>query len=125
VNVKDLLTLGLLGGIAYLAYKAFNSNVAQSVIGAPAAAGTSLSNTLFDWLNPNPTGPMVYYTPAFPDGSHHAIPSTSVATDGTFTYGGQTYSLMTDAQGNRYATMGGLMGYQGRAPGPVRKRVRR
>jgi hypothetical protein len=114
-DVKFWLLLGLGGVAAYFIYQTVKGagTVASGVLNAPAQAGTSLSNALFDWLNPYPQND-TYYTVTFPDGSRHAIHSTDVGADGSFTYGGSNYSLKTDVTGTRYAAMAGLMGYRRR-----------
>jgi len=44
-------------------------------------------------LSSDDAGESLYYTVTFPDGARHAIPSLSVAANGTFTYAGKKYLL--------------------------------
>jgi len=113
-DIKFWGIVGLAGVGAYLLYQTYKGagNVASAVVGAPAAVGTSLSNTLFDWLNPYAAND-TYYTVTFGDGSRHAIHSTDVSADGSFTYQGASYVLKMDSAGQRYATIPGMNGYRG------------
>lgn len=108
MNTKDLLFLGLAATGVYLVYKFVNK--AGDTL---TATGEDIGSTLFDWLNPDPTGEMLFYTVTFPDGSRHAIPSRSVV-NGIFqntgngvnyTGDGQMYQIKNDAAGNHYAIL--------------------
>ena len=79
----------------------------QASGGALAATGTSIGGTLFQWINPAPGGPMIYYTTLFPDGTSNAVPSTSVDSNGNFTYNGAAYLMQLDANGNHVAVAAG------------------
>lgn len=103
---SDIFIVGLIGIVGYILYKKFSGAVSQTanaILAAPGQIGTSIGGTLYEWINPYPPGYDTYYTVTFSDGSRHAIHSTDVANDGTFTYQGQNYTLKTDANGTRYA----------------------
>jgi hypothetical protein len=71
-------------------------------------AGAAIGSGLFNLFHPDPVGETLYYTPTFPDGRRHAVPSRSVSRNGQFTlpefYGPQRWLLLTSKQdGKRYA----------------------
>ena len=105
-DVQTLLVLAAVAGAVALAWKLYTDLKAAGtkLLSAPGDFGASLGLSLYDWINPGAgVGENVYYTVTFRDGSRHAVPSGTVASDGSFVYGGNSYVLKLDATGNRYA----------------------
>lgn len=91
MKTKDWLLLGALGFAAYYAYKKFTGAAALLTSAGEAAGGA-----VYELFHPDTVGETLFYTVSFPGGVNHAVPSRSVATDGTFTYQGTNYRLMVD-----------------------------
>jgi hypothetical protein len=119
-----MLVVGLAAG-GYALYKLFSvaSSAAGAVGSAVSAVGAAASNAyqstvsavgsgLFSLFGPSDVGTNMYYTVAFPDQSHHAVPSNTVDADGNFVWTGYppgstpaiTLTLVKDSMGNWWAT---------------------
>lgn len=96
----------IIGGLAVVGIWFVRNQVkaaADALLSAPGEFGSKIGLTLYDWVNPNTTGEMLYYVATFPDGAGHAVPSTTVNTAGQFVYQGARYALKLDKAGKRYA----------------------
>ena len=87
---------------AYQGASAAVDAVAQLFGADPDPEGT-IGTKLFNWTHPDSVDENLFYTIKFPDGSKHAIGSTSVAGDGTFSYQDVRYKLFVDPAGNKVA----------------------
>lgn len=113
----------LLGGMVLVGYVLYNLILGIKTAGAGVVAagkaltsvGDALGSGLYTLFGPSDAqilGETVYLTVAFPDG-RHAVPSSSVNPDGTFTWTGYppgsmspvTYQLVKDASNQWYATV--------------------
>jgi hypothetical protein len=97
INFEKVLFYGALIAGGYLLYRTWR--VAQSVKNAASwaagKAGTSVANA-FEWFVPFDTGENLYYAVEFPDGKRHAIPSRSLARDGSFLFNNVRYRMAVD-----------------------------
>ena len=119
MKAETLLTLGVVGAVLYLGYKALSAG-AQAATTAAAAVGQAFTSTqdalasgLYSLFGPTENfGPTTYYTVTFPDGSRHAVGSDIVNASGQFTWTGypagsqpaQQLTIVVDANGNKFAT---------------------
>jgi hypothetical protein len=112
-NTETFIKYAVWGGALYLAYQIFNR---LSSVGKTASDMADQAGELFDFTaDPNaqtfaswydPTQRTVFfYWLTFPDGVHHAVWSSDVNTDGTFSQDGVLYRIGTDKAG-------GLRAYQ-------------
>ena len=104
---SDFLFIALGAGALYLAWKAVKGagQVGAAIANAPAAIGTSLSETLFDWTHPYDARTDTFYVVAFPDGMNHAVQASNVADDGSFNFGGANYLLKVNSAGKKVAVL--------------------
>lgn len=64
----------------------------------------ALASGLYRLFGPDEEfGDSLYYTIGFPDGSRHAIPSSSVQKNATFQYQNMWYQMLMGKDGKRYA----------------------
>jgi hypothetical protein len=108
---SGLLKLALVLGSAYAVYWIITRALPQlgvAVAGKLSEVGESIGGGLYEWLHPNASGTMVYYTITFPNGSRHALPSDSIGSDGRFDYiapplAATHWRVVVDANGNKFA----------------------
>lgn len=93
INLQSaLVTVGFLVG-AYLVYRITGAayQAADAVVDKLTDTGSKIGSGVYDFFHPDVVGESVFYTVGFPkpvgDAQKHAVPSRSVAEDGTFVLG--------------------------------------
>jgi len=106
MKTRDILLLaGLAGAVYWLASR----GIAQ-VSKALTSTGEAIGSGLFDFFHPHQAGELLYYSVTFPNGDRHAIASGNVDSNGLFRFAlppmvEQTWQMIVDANGNKYATV--------------------
>ena len=93
-DLKDVAILGAVLGAGYLAYKTLN--VAAKVPEALTATGEAIGGTVYELFHPNAVGETLFYNVHFANGNH-AIPSSTVDSQGRFTYRGAPFVMRDKA----------------------------
>jgi hypothetical protein len=98
MNTKNVVLLGAVLGVGYLAYKFFNTAKEAVEKGYQAAVDTT-ADALYFAFGPAIIGTDYYYTVNFAGGVKHAIPKaskdnpTGVDSSGRFTYNGKQFVI--------------------------------
>ncbi len=97
-DTDNIIIIGGLAVVAYLAYQAFSggSAVVNAIGTTTTAAGNSIGGWLYQLFNPGVPGTNVYYTATLPDGTNTAVPSNLVNADGTVNLNGTLYQMYVD-----------------------------
>lgn len=127
-NTQDFVLLGIVALAGYVIYNlvqgvktaADEVGTAASAVGRVAATAytstvDAVASGLYALFGPADVGTSMYFTTAFPDGSHHAVPSNIVDSDGIFNWTGYpagseppvTLRLVKDSSGHWFATTPG------------------
>lgn len=94
-NLEKYLPYLLAGAGLYLVFKLVKAGSEASQI--LTNTGSAIGSSLYDVFHPDQLGEMVFYTVTFPDNSRHAIGSRDVGADGSFTWAGERWRMVTKA----------------------------
>jgi hypothetical protein len=103
MKTRDVVILAGLGGLVAWFVVSKIKGAGAAVLNAPAALGSKIGLTLYDWIHPDTVGESLYYMVTFPDGARHSIASHTVDSSGRFSWGGQNYVMKSDASGFHHA----------------------
>jgi hypothetical protein len=103
MKTRDIVIIAGLGALAVWFVSKKLGAAGQAVLNAPAALGSKIGISLYDWIHPNTVGESVFYVVTFPGGARHAVASGDVAAGGGFMFQGVPYYLKADASGNKFA----------------------
>lgn len=121
MNTDNIIKFALVGIGGYIIYRMLTGASA-----ALSTVGNAIGSGLYEAFNPNVLGQTQFLTVNFPDGTSHTVAAGLInSSSGTFTvpandssgtyvtpqvsqqYGGNTYSLVDDANGNHFAILQG------------------
>lgn len=105
--IRFALYAGAAWGLYWLVSKGFRE-LGGAAGRAVTGAGQIIGGKVYDLFHPSPVGETLFYTVTFPNGTRHSVPSSSVNTQGQFTYSlpplaPRRWQLLQDAKGFKIA----------------------